>query len=44
MPGISALDYLGTFDYGQNMLLDPSFFDMDMSENLFDGVAIEHVG
>ncbi|KXS96170.1 hypothetical protein AC578_2656 [Pseudocercospora eumusae] len=44
MPGISDLDYIGNFDYGQNMLLDPTFLDLDVNGNLFDGVGIEHIG
>ena len=47
MPGVAAQSYLGSFDYGQNMALDPSFFavddDMAAFGSMLDDFVTEHV-
>jgi hypothetical protein len=47
MPGVAAQSYLGSFDYGQNMALDPSFFAVDDDVAAFgsvwDDFVTEHV-
>lgn len=38
MPGLAAQDYLGGFDYGQSMALDPSFFALGNDDAAFGGM------
>ena len=43
MPGITAQDYLGNFDYGQNMVLDPSLFVVDGDLAAFGSILDDFV-
>ena len=43
MPGVAAQGYLGSFDYGQNMALDPSLFAVNDDTAAFGSMLDDFV-